>query len=52
MEDHFKYSDIPTVTGKKFLVSLKALFPETTGYRCKTRLYYKERNRKSFKIVK
>ena len=52
MEDHFKYSDKPTVMGKKFHVSLKALFPETTGYRCKTRLYYKERNRKSFKIVK
>ncbi|NOS83637.1 MAG: hypothetical protein HOP31_00725 [Ignavibacteria bacterium] len=52
MEEHFEYSDKPTVTGKKFHVSLKALFPETTGYRCKTRLYYKERNKKSFKILK
>ena len=51
MEDHFKCSDIPNVSGKKFLVSLKALFPETTGYRCKTRLYYKERNKKPFKIT-
>jgi len=51
MEEHFKYSDITNVTGKKFLISLKALFPETTGYRCKTRLYYKERNKKSFKIT-
>jgi len=51
MEEHFKFSDIPNVTGKKFLISLKALFPETTGYRCKTRLYYKERNKKPFKIT-
>jgi len=52
MEEHFKYSDTPAVIDKKFHESLKALFPETTGYRCKTRLYYKERNKKSFKITK
>jgi hypothetical protein len=51
MEKHFKFSDIPTVISKKFPVSLKALFPETTGYRCKTRLYYKERNKKSNNVL-
>lgn len=51
-EEHFKYSDKTTLTGKKFHVSLKGLFPETTGYRCKTRSFYKERNKKPFKIVK
>lgn len=50
MEKHFKYSDIPIVISKKFPESLKALFPETTGYRCKTRLYYKERNKKSINV--
>ena len=50
MEKHFKYSDKPTVISKKFPVSLKVLFPETTGYRCKTRLYYKERNKKSINV--
>ena len=50
MEKHFKYSDKPIVISKKFHESLKTLFPETTGYRCKTRLYYKERNKKPFKI--
>jgi hypothetical protein len=50
MEKHFKFSDKPTVISKKFSVSLKALFPETTGYRCKTRLYYKERNKKPINV--
>ena len=52
LKEHFKYADKSTFKSKKFLISLKAVFPETTGYRCKTRLYYKERNKKSFKIVK
>ncbi len=52
MEKHFNYSDKPTVISKKFSESLKVLFPETTGYRCKTRLYYKERNKKSIKVLK
>ncbi|MEO8514627.1 MAG: hypothetical protein ABI543_13790 [Ignavibacteria bacterium] len=51
MERHFKYSDKPSVISKKFPDKLKALFPETTGYRCKTRLYYKERNKKPIKIL-
>lgn len=51
MEEHFEYSNTSAVINKKFYESLKRLFPETTGYRCKTRLYYKERNKKSFKIV-
>lgn len=51
-EEHFEFSDTPAEINKKYPESLKALFPETTGYRCKTRLYYKERNKKSFKIVK
>ncbi|HAX49756.1 MAG TPA: hypothetical protein PK605_09030 [Ignavibacteria bacterium] len=50
-EDHFSYSDIPAVSSKKFLISLKTLFPETTGYRCKTRLYYKKRNRTALKEI-
>lgn len=51
MEQHFKYADVPVVINKSLIKSLKALFPETTGYRCKTRLYYKERNKKPFKVI-
>lgn len=51
LEEHFSYSDEPFEIGIEFFESLKKLFPETTGYRCKTRLYYKERNKKSFKIT-
>ena len=51
MEEHFRYSDTPAAVSKNFSLSLKTLFPETTGYRCKTRLYYKERNRKSMNAV-
>lgn len=51
IEEHFSYSNTHSLVSKKFLSSLKTLFPETTGYRCKTRLYYKERNRKSMKAV-
>lgn len=51
MEEHFSYSSTHSLVSKKFLSSLKTLFRETTGYRCKTRLYYKERNRKSMKAV-
>ena len=47
LEDHFEISGTSSVINKKFYESLKALFPETTGYRCKTRLYYKERNKKN-----
>lgn len=50
-EDHFSYLDIPAVSSKKFLISLKTLFSETTGYRCKTRLYYKKRNRTALKEI-
>jgi len=49
MEVHFKYSDKPGRINKEYYKSLCALFPETTGYRCKTRLFYKERNKKSIK---
>ena len=52
MEEHFKYPDKPGVINKEYYKSLCALFPETTGYRCKTRLFYKERNKKSIKIKK
>ena len=51
MEEHFSYSNTNSPISKKFLLSLKTLFPETTGYRCKTRLYYKERNKISMKAV-
>lgn len=51
IEEHFSYSNTHSPISKKFLSSLKALFPETTGYRCKTRLYYKERNRTSMNVV-
>lgn len=51
LEEHFSYSDTYSPISKKFLLSLKTLFPEATGYRCKTRLYYKERNRKSMNAV-
>jgi len=51
MEEHFSYSDTPAAVSKNSSLSLKTLFPETTGYRCKTRLYYKERNKKSMKAV-
>jgi hypothetical protein len=50
MEEHFEFSATSPVINKKFPESLKALFPETTGYRCKTRLFYKERNKKSFNV--
>lgn len=49
MEEHFKYSDKPEVKSKDYYKSLCKLFPETTGYRCKTRLFYKERNKMSMK---
>jgi len=52
MEEHFKYSNKPDVKSKDYYKSLCTLFPETTGYRCKTRLFYKERNKKSIKIKK
>jgi hypothetical protein len=45
----FKYSDKPEVKSKDYYKSLCKLFPETTGYRCKTRLFYKERNKMSMK---
>ena len=51
MEEHFRYSDTPAAVSKNFSLSLKTLFPETTGYRCKTRLYYKERNKISMNAV-
>ena len=51
MEQHFKHEEVPKAVNSKFLLSLKALFPETTGYRCKTRLFYKERNKKPFKVL-
>ena len=51
IEQHFKIVDTPFVLNDKYYESLKALFPETTGYRCKTRLYYKERNKKPFKVL-
>jgi len=49
MEEHFEYSEKPVATNKQFHQSLKLLFPETTGFRCKTRLYYKYRNKKPMK---
>lgn len=48
---HYKFVDTPFEISDKYYESLKALFPETTGYRCKTRLYYKERNKKPFKVL-
>ncbi len=51
LEEHFSYSNRPNEVSRRYYSSLKALFPETTGYRCKTRLYYKERNRKSMNAV-
>lgn len=47
MEGHFIVSGAPVTVNVNYLLSLNALFPETTGYRCKTRLYYKERNQKN-----
>ncbi len=51
IEKHFNCSNLLSIKSKKYFASLKALFPETTGYRCKTRLYYKERNKKHFKVA-
>ena len=48
-EEHYIYSANPVEINKNYLNALKKLFPETTGYRCKTRLYYKERNKKPMK---
>ncbi len=50
LEEHFKFSAAPVTINNNYLLSLNALFPETTGYRCKTRLYYRERNKKPVKI--
>jgi hypothetical protein len=36
---------------KSLQQKLDCLFPETSGLRCKTRLYYKERNRQSISAV-
>lgn len=47
MEEHFIVSGAPVTVNVNYLLSLNALFPETTGYRCKTRLYYMERNQKN-----
>lgn len=44
-KEHFSYLNRPNEVSRKYYSSLKALFPETTGYRCKTRLFYKERNK-------
>jgi hypothetical protein len=49
MEEHFTYSRQSVVKSEEYYDSLCKLFPETTGYRCKTRLFYKERNKKPMK---
>ncbi len=36
---------------KELKQKLECLFPETSGLRCKTRLYYKERNKQSIRAV-
>lgn len=51
MREHFKISEPRKVSKKSFNEKLKKLFPETTAYRCKTRLYYKARNKSSLSNV-
>jgi hypothetical protein len=59
--EHFIGNDKPAIinfetveksieTGK-FQLKLEALFPATSGYRCKTRLFYKARNKQPQKSV-
>lgn len=50
LEEHFKFSEAPVTVSQDYLISLEKLFPETTGYRCKTRLYYRKRNKKPLKV--
>jgi hypothetical protein len=38
-------------SAKKLKLKLEALFPATSGYRCKTRLFYKARNKQPQKSV-
>lgn len=43
---HFRVTnEIPASKQKPFLEKLALLFPETSGYRCKERLFYKARNK-------
>lgn len=50
--NHFNYgSDSKHQNTRRFINSLKQLFPEKTGYRCKTRLYYRERNKHTISMV-
>lgn len=48
---HFKIADTRMTSTKSFNQKLRNLFPETTAYRCKTRLYYKARNKTSMNLV-
>lgn len=51
LKEHFKVSEPRKVSKKSFTEKLGSLFPETSGLRCKTRLYYKERNKQSISKV-
>jgi hypothetical protein len=50
IKEHFKI-EAPDKSSRKFIPKLEKLFPETTAYRCKTRLYYKARNKTSMNLV-
>lgn len=50
IKEHFKIA-APDFSNKKFIQKLEKLFPETTAYRCKTRLYYKARNKTPINTV-
>lgn len=51
IKEHFKITESGKVSKKSFLVKLETLFPATTAYRCKTRLFYKARNKENQKTV-
>lgn len=52
--EHFTYgTDSKNQNGRRLINTLNLLLPEKTGYRCKTRLYYRERNKENiFKVLK
>jgi hypothetical protein len=51
VREHFKIAEVRKINKKSFAEKLRNLFPETTSYRCKTRLYYKARNKQSISSV-
>ena len=44
-KSHFRITDLNKIQNKRLQKKLDFLYPETSGYRCKERLFYKSRNK-------